>query len=77
MKNHFQIQHYRKSDRDEVFAFLRKVYSPLDYNRLISQWDWKYDNNPFNQYPEPDILVLKDTDKIIGMEGAMPLRVSI
>lgn len=77
MSNSFQILRYRKSDRDEVFAFLRKVYSPLDYNRLISQWDWKYDNNPFNQYPEPDILVLKDTDKIIGMEGAMPLRVSI
>jgi GNAT superfamily N-acetyltransferase len=49
----------------------------MDYNRLISQWDWKYEANPFNFFADPDILLLKNGNDIIGMEGTMSLRVSI
>lgn len=77
MGNCFKVHRYRKTDRDEVFAFLRKAYSPIDYNRLISQWDWKYDANPSNANAEPYILLLKNGTNIIGMEGTMSLRVSI
>lgn len=76
MKKPFQVRRYRKSDKEEVFAFLRESYSSADYNRLASQWDWKYDDNPFNRYSEPYILLLKVNDKITGMLGGIPLRVS-
>lgn len=77
MDNCFQVLRYRKSGRDEVFAFLHKVYAPSDSKRLISQWNWKYDSNPFNRCSEPYILLLENNHNIIGMLGAMPLRVSI
>jgi hypothetical protein len=77
MSNSFQILRYRKSDRDEVFAFLRQVYPRVDSDRLINQWDWKYDANPFNGNGEPYILLLKNGTNIIGMLGTISLRVSI
>jgi GNAT superfamily N-acetyltransferase len=68
---------YEKPYRKEIFAFLRTVYSRSESDRRIHQWDWKYDANPFNRRAEPYILLLKDGDQIIGMEGAIPLRVSV
>ncbi len=68
---------YEKPYREEVFAFQRTVHSAIESERLIHQWDWKYDANPFNRHPEPYILLLKDGTKIIGMLGSIPLRVSV
>ena len=75
--NSFRLLRYRKSDRDEVFTFLQAVHSPTTSNRLIHQWDWKYDANPFNRHAEPYILLLRDGARIIGMIGAISFRVSI
>ena len=77
MSDTFRLLRYKKSDREEVFTFLRSVYSSVESDRLISHWGWKYDANPFNHDVEPYILLLKDGNKIIGMEGAIPLRVAV
>ncbi len=73
----FQLLRYKKSDREEIFTFLRTVYPGIQSDRLIQQWDWKYDANPFNNQAEPYFLLLKDGDKIVGMMGSVPLRVAI
>jgi predicted N-acetyltransferase YhbS len=72
-----QLTRYEKVQREETFAFLRAVHSPSVSERLMRQWDWKYDANPFNRYPEPYILLLRDGARVIGMLGAMFLRVSV
>jgi hypothetical protein len=69
-----QLVRYQKADRQEVFSFLRTVCAPHDSDRLILQWDWKYDGNPFRPDAEPYILLLKDGGQIIGMEGVTRLR---
>ena len=73
----FQVVRYQRAERDAVFAFLRAAYTPQDAERLIRQWDWKYDANPFNREPEPYILLLKENTRIVGMTGGVPLRVCI
>jgi hypothetical protein len=35
MSSDFQITRYQKSDREEVFAFLPRVFSNADSKRLI------------------------------------------
>jgi hypothetical protein len=48
----FHIQRYRKSDREGVFDLWRSTHSGDSADRLICQWDWKYDHNPFNREAE-------------------------
>ena len=75
--NALHLLRYEKPYRKEIFAFLRTIYSRGESDRLIHQWDWKYDANPFNHHPEPYILLLKDGTKIVGMLGSILLRVSV
>jgi GNAT superfamily N-acetyltransferase len=70
-----QVARYKKSDRDAVFALLRAAHSHPADDRLIRQWDWKYDANPFNQEAEPYVLLLREGSRLIGMLGTLPLRV--
>lgn len=60
-----------------MFALLRAAYAAADSERLIRQWDWKYDTNPFNRGADPYVLLLKDGAELIGMLGGLPLRVAI
>lgn len=46
------VHRYRKADRERVFAFLRSAHSGGAGDRLIRQWDWKFDANPFNREAE-------------------------
>lgn len=71
------IRRYLKSDRPRVLEFLPTVYPLARANRLIAQWDWKYDACPFNPEPDPYLLLLQDGDRVVGMLGALSLRVSV
>ena len=77
MGGDYQFFWYTKSDRDEVFDFIRSVHSPEVSARLITQWDWKYTNNPFNRYSEPKILLLKDGSQIAGFNGDIFFRATV
>lgn len=74
MSDPLKITRYQKSDREETFDFIRLVYTPEQSARLIQQWNWKYDSNPFNCESDPYILLVRDGDKVVGMMGAIPMR---
>jgi GNAT superfamily N-acetyltransferase len=72
-----QVLPYHKAEREAVFAFIRTVY-PKERSALqIHQWDWKYRERPPDNGPAPHLLLMKDRRKIIGMYGAVFLRVSV
>jgi Acetyltransferase (GNAT) domain len=71
------VRRYRRDDRAAVFDLLRVAYSTDDSERLVRQWDWKYDANPFNREADPYVLLLQDGDELIGMLGGLPLRVVV
>jgi len=48
MEDGFRIERYRSSDRDLVFELMRASFPHAVADRMIEQWDWKYDSNPFN-----------------------------
>ena len=48
MAEQFRMELYRRSDRDSVFDLLHATH-PNIAPALIRNWDWKYDNNPFNR----------------------------
>jgi hypothetical protein len=48
MENGFRIERYRSSDREQVFDLVRASIPPAAADRMIKQWNWKYDSNPFN-----------------------------
>ena len=77
MDDTLSVVRYKKSDRDAAFALLRAAFSRAASERLIRQWDWKYDANPFNRDGEPYVLLLKDGARTIAMLGAFPVRVVI
>jgi hypothetical protein len=47
-----RIARYRRADRVVVFQLVRAAYKPDTGERLIRQWDWKFDSNPFNAAAE-------------------------
>jgi len=75
-KNRFHLNRYKTSEREEVFAFLKTVYPKVKYDRLMGQWKWKYDENPFNFSDDPYLLMLREGSQIIGIMGAIPLCLS-
>jgi GNAT superfamily N-acetyltransferase len=66
-----QVVRYQRADRERVFALLRDVYPPSDAARLMRQWDWKYEDNPFNPDREPYILLLQEHHQLVGMYGRL------
>jgi len=74
---HFEIVRYDAAARTEVFALLRATLVASAGERLIRQWEWKYERNPFNPERRPHILLLKDDRQTIGMLGTLPLRAAI
>lgn len=72
-----EIVRYTRADRPQVFAFLGAAASAADSARLMRQWDWKYDANPFNRDSEPYLPLWRDAGEIAGMLGILPLRVCI
>lgn len=69
-----RLSRFEESDRSEVIEFLRAVRSPAHAERLIRQWDWKLTPNPERK---PYVLLLKDRGRVVGLEGAMQLRLSV
>jgi len=67
----YEVVRYRRTDRDRVFAFLRAALSAADSGRLIRQWDWKYDANPFNRDGEPYVMLLQERGKLVAMYGRL------
>lgn len=64
-----KLVRYQRSDRERVFALLREVFPAPYSERLICQWDWKYDANPFNRDGEPDIELLTKGEQLVAMYG--------
>src|SRR5581483_10186127 len=77
MSSQYPVERYTRANRDEVLTFLQRVYSPTTSQLLTAHWDWNYDSNPMNREDEPYILLMRDGKTLIGMIGAIPLRVSI
>ena len=72
-----RVVRYGRGEQDNLFAFLREALSPADAERLIRQWHWKYEANPFNPEDDPHILLLKDGERLAGMYGRLFYRVAI
>lgn len=74
MSDDVQVVRYRPADRPAVWALLRETFAAADAERLIRQWDWKYEANPFNQDGAPYVLLLKKQAEVIGLYGGLFLR---
>jgi GNAT superfamily N-acetyltransferase len=71
------VVRYRRDERDDVFALVAESFSHSDADRLIRQWTWKYEANPFNPDGDPHVLLLKDGRRLAGMYGRLFFRVAI
>jgi len=68
------LHHYRASDREELFDFIREVFSPADSERLIAQWVWRYESSPSTLADDLDVTFIRVGDKIVGLMAACRLR---
>jgi GNAT superfamily N-acetyltransferase len=74
MATELPIVRYHRADRRAVCTFLREALALREADRLLRQWEWKYDGNPFNPNGEPYVLLRKDGKRIVGMYGSIFLR---
>lgn len=72
-----RVVRYGRGEQGSVFAFLREALPSSDADRLIRQWNWKYETNRFNAEADPHILLLKDGERLAGMYGRLFYRVAI
>jgi len=60
------LHRYQPTDREEVFDFIRAMF-PADVSaRIIAQWGWKYDANPFNPPDGPIIHLVRVGSKLVS-----------
>jgi len=60
------LHRYRLTDRPEVFDFIRAMF-PSDVSaRVMAQWTWKYDANPFNPPEGPTVYLVRVGSKLVS-----------
>jgi len=67
------LHRYCASDRDEVLDFLREVAPPEAGARMIAQWPWKYETNPFTPPEGPVIDFLRVGPKMVSLLAGFSL----
>ena len=72
-----RVVRYQRADRERVFTFLREALPPAESARLMRQWEWKYEANPFNRDNEPYILLLQGHRQLVGIYGRLFFRAVI
>src|SRR5581483_3812596 len=73
----FRVTRYTRADQAQALELIAASVAPPTAERLIRQWEWKYDAHPFNPERGPDVLLLWDADRVVGMLPTFPLRVAI
>ena len=68
------LQHYRTTDRADVFDFLRAMYPADISERVIAQWAWKYEANPFNPPDGPIVDIIRVDGKLIALLAGFRLN---
>src|ERR1700683_4267312 len=64
---------YRCAEQPEVFDFLRASFSSHESARIIGQWDWKYENNPFNPPEGPIVFITRQGSKMVSLVAGFRL----
>lgn len=77
MTNGYSIEAYKKSDREEVLDLIGHVLGEKICTDARKYWMWKFENNPFNNFNIPKILLLKYSDSIVGMVSSISGKVKI
>jgi hypothetical protein len=67
------LRRYSPTDQQEVFDLLRASLSAPVSARIIEQWNWKYESNPFNPPEGPIAFVLQVGSKIVSLVAGFRL----
>jgi hypothetical protein len=67
------VQRYRPGDQPEVFDFLRAAFSSAESARIVGQWLWKYETNPFNPPEGPIVFVMRLGTKVVSLVAGFRL----
>jgi hypothetical protein len=67
------LERYRPTDRPEVFDFLTNTFSAAESTRIITQWPWKYESNPFNPPEGPLVFVMRSGTKVVSLVAGFRL----
>jgi hypothetical protein len=60
-----------------VFDLVRRSLPTAAAERLIAQWDWKYDANPFNEADRAHAFVLRAGDRTVSLLGILRLPLKV
>jgi hypothetical protein len=71
------LHQYCADDREELFAFLREVYPPEISARLLGQWQWKFEDNPFNSPQRSATDIIRVGGKLVGLMAGFRLKLSM
>lgn len=61
------LHRYQTSERSELLDFVREVYSPDDSARIVTQWPWRYERNPFTPEDGPSVWLLRIGTQLVGL----------
>jgi hypothetical protein len=68
------LHRYRIEDRAEVLDFVREVYPAPVSARMISQWTWKHEANPYTWPAGPAVDFLRVGNKLVSLATGFRLR---
>ena len=68
------LHRYRATDRAELLGFIREVF-PVDVStRVIAQWAWKYEANPFTPPEGSTVNFIRIGSKLVGLVAGFRLK---
>ncbi len=67
------LQRYCPADRGEVFDFVRATLPETASARIIAQWPWRYDANPFNPPEGPLVFLLRVGTQLVSLTAGFRL----
>lgn len=68
------VRQYRAGDREQLFQFIREVFSPDDSARLLAQWAWRCDESPFTAPLGPAVYLMWLGDELVGLGAGFRVK---
>lgn len=77
MPEDVSIEQMKPSDRDEVLAFLRKVYPDNPRQGNGEFWDWHFPDSPYANAGDLPLFIARVDGRLAGQAAALPVEFNV
>lgn len=73
----YHIRKYKSNDKEQIYQLIREIWGEDKAEKSKKHWDWQFESNPANPPDGPNILVLEQDNRIVGLFSGLPVSIKV